>query len=51
MSTVNNIITIHILHIQLGEVGMIQLHGNNPDMAKTELQQHLQTSPAPLSLI
>ena len=35
--------------IQLDEVGVIQLHGNDPDMAKTEPQQHLQTSP--LSLI
>ena len=35
--------------IQLGEVGVIQLYGNDPDMAKIELQRHLQTSP--LSLI
>ena len=35
--------------IQLGEVGVIQLYGNDSDMAKIELQQHLQTSP--LSLI
>ena len=35
--------------IQLDEVGVIQLHGNDPDMAKIELQQHLQTSP--LSLV
>ena len=35
--------------IQLGEVGVTQLYGNDPDMAKIEPQQHLQTSP--LSLI
>ena len=35
--------------IQLSEVGVIQLCGNNPDMTEIEPQQHLQTSP--LSLI
>ena len=45
-STVSNYKDTHF--IQLGEVGVIQLCRNNPDMTEIELKQHSQA--APLSL-